>query len=219
MNQQYRKLISVALLCLLVVISVHLWNSRSDGDQLMPDGVYTATERGFKSDIEVTVTVSGGKIVSVDVEHDDTPSIANNAIDQVVASIIETQSADVDTVTHATLTSKAVIDGVQKILAEYQPVVADEKATTSALLPDGVYTGTGTGFKSELELTVTVTDGKIVSIDIVHDDTPGIADLAIDQVIPSIIEAQSVDVDTATYATITSQGIIDGVKNIIEANQ
>lgn len=217
LNQQYRKFISVALLCLLVVISVHLWNSRDKVDPIMPDGVYTATERGFSSDVKVTVTVSGGKITSIDVEHNDTPSIADPAIEQVVANIIETQSADVDTVTYATLSTRAVINGVKKIITQHQP--ASEETTAKALLPDGVYTGTSRGFKSDLELTVTVSGGKIVSIDVVHDDTPGIADLAIDQVIPKIIETQSVDVDTATYATITSQGIIEGVKNIIEANQ
>lgn len=215
LNNQYRKFISVALICVLAVISVYLWNSRSQEAPLMPDGVYTSTERGFKSDVELTMVVSGGKIVSIDAVHNDTPSIADPAIEQVIASIIAAQSWDVDTITNATVSSKAIINGVKKIIAKNNPTAGDD----GQLLPDGVYTGTERGFKSDIELTVTVSGGKIVSIDLVHGDTAGIADLAIDQVIPSIIASQSVDVDTATHATVTSNAIITGVKNIIEANQ
>ena len=73
------------------------------------DGVYTAAGTGMGGDVNVTVTVEGGKIVSVEVgTHNETPGISDPAIEKIPAAIVEAQSADVAAVSGATVTSEAI---------------------------------------------------------------------------------------------------------------
>jgi uncharacterized protein with FMN-binding domain len=68
-----------------------------------------------------------------------------------------------------------------------------------------------------MTVTVTVKGGKITDIVLEdgHAETPGIFDLAVEQVIPAIIEAQSTDVDSATGASMSSEGIKEAVEDAL----
>ena len=82
------------------------------------DGVYTAAGTGMGGDVNVTVTVEGGKIVSVEVgTHNETPGISDPAIEKIPAAIVEAQSADVAAVSGATVTSEAIKAAVAAALA------------------------------------------------------------------------------------------------------
>ncbi|MEW5920087.1 MAG: FMN-binding protein [Bacillota bacterium] len=77
------------------------------------DGTYTGTGRGFKSDITVEVTVSGGKITNIVVlEQDDTPNFFNMAEGQMIERIINAQNLEVDMVSGATGSSTGIIKAV-----------------------------------------------------------------------------------------------------------
>lgn len=81
---------------------------------------------------------------------------------------------------------------------------------------DGTYVGEGQGLFGPVKLEVKVAGGKITEINVLeHSETPGISDAAFNGVIPAIIEAQSVDVDTVSGATITSNAIIEAVKDAL----
>jgi len=74
---------------------------------------------GYGGDITVSVTVDEGAILAVSVtEHSETPGVANPAFAQLVEAVLAAQSADVDTVTDATYTSRAFIAAVQDALAQ-----------------------------------------------------------------------------------------------------
>ena len=82
------------------------------------DGVYTAAGTGMGGDVNVIVTVEGGKIVSVEVgTHNETPGISDPAIEKIPAAIVEAQSADVAAVSGATVTSEAIKAAVAAALA------------------------------------------------------------------------------------------------------
>ncbi len=86
-------------------------------------------------------------------------------------------------------------------------------------IADGTYSASAQGFSGELNLEVTFFDGEMTEIEVLsHEDTPIFADMAIGQVIPAIIEAQSTDVDVATGATFTSNAIKDAVSQILADN-
>ena len=115
-------------------------------------------------------------------------------------TIIAEQSLTVDTVSGATVSSRAIIAAVKNALG----------------FADGTYTGKGQGFKSEIVVEVEVKDGKIASITIVsQDETPIISDAAYAAIPEAIIAAQSTDVDTVSGATGTSKGIIAAVNNAL----
>ena len=51
------------------------------------------------------------------VSHTETAGISDGAIEKIPAAIVEKQSTDVDTVSGATVTSKAIIEAVNAALA------------------------------------------------------------------------------------------------------
>lgn len=89
-------------------------------------------------------------------------------------------------------------------------------AMAESALTDGVYVGTGKGMHSNIEVSVTVTDGKIADVTVNnHGETAGVSDPAIEQIPAAIVAANSADVDAVAGATLTSNGIMEAVKNAL----
>ncbi|NLI54815.1 MAG: FMN-binding protein [Clostridiales bacterium] len=86
-------------------------------------------------------------------------------------------------------------------------------------LPDGTYSGTGTGFRGETDVTVTVQNGAItaIRIDSYRDDAQYFS-RAKSSIISRILSAQSVDVDTVSGATYSSNGILEAVADALNLN-
>lgn len=83
------------------------------------DGTYTATVTGKKGDFDVTVVIEDGYIASIEIgDNNETESKGGVAIAQLPDEIVEAQSTDVDTVSGATITSEAIIEGVNECLEE-----------------------------------------------------------------------------------------------------
>lgn len=84
-----------------------------------PADVKTAEEviRGKMGKIKMVVAVRDNKIFDVRIlENSETPSHASKALEQVPKEIVEKQSLEVDVISGATVTSKAIVDGVEKAL-------------------------------------------------------------------------------------------------------
>lgn len=78
----------------------------------------TGTAEGFGGAVNVTVTVNGDDIVTVEAVGDsETAGIGSNAIEQLPAKIAEADSTEVDVVAGATVTSNAIIEAVNAALA------------------------------------------------------------------------------------------------------
>lgn len=84
----------------------------------MTPGAYTASFRGYTSDVVTTVTVSETAIESVDVAHDETIGIGDYAVNSMPAEIVALQTAMVDAVAGATATSAAIRAGVMDCLKQ-----------------------------------------------------------------------------------------------------
>ena len=90
-----------------------------DMSRTLKDGEYTATVDGQEGPMTVRTVISGGKIASVDVvENAETQAIAAGALEQVPASIVESNSLDVDGVAGASLTSGRIKKAVALCLEE-----------------------------------------------------------------------------------------------------
>jgi len=78
---------------------------------------------------------------------------------------------------------------------------------------DGVHEGIGAGFGGDIKVKVEVSNGNIVSIEVLeHSESAGISDPAFATIPDMIIETQTVDVDTVSGATVTSKGLIQAIK-------
>ena len=100
-------------------------------DSKYDDGTYTGTASGYRGQISVSVTVSGGSITDITVTSaKDDQQFLSQAKDGVIPAIISQQSTDVNTVSGATFSSRGIINAVKNAL-ENQLVTTDESANGS----------------------------------------------------------------------------------------
>lgn len=85
------------------------------------DGTYEGTAEGHNDPISVEVTIKDGEIDNIVItDHAETEGLSDPAFEEVPAEIMETNSTDVDTVSGATVTSKAIISAVENALEDAQ---------------------------------------------------------------------------------------------------
>ena len=82
---------------------------------------------------------------------------------------------------------------------------------------DGTYYGSGRGFAGNIKVRVVIKDHKLTSIKVVSVDGDGSSYIAkAKKVISRMLKKQSLDVDTVSGATYSSNGIIKAVENAIK---
>ena len=83
---------------------------------------------------------------------------------------------------------------------------------------DGTYTGEGQGASGIIKVEVKVEKGEISSIELVeHNETKTLVDGVKDNLVPEIIEKQSVEgVEAIAGATNSSKGVIEAVSQALE---
>ena len=87
----------------------------------------------------------------------------------------------------------------------------------AASLKDGTYTANATGHNGPMTVNVTVQDGKIASVDASDNvETKGIGTNAIDKICEVVVDKQTVNLDTATGATVSSGAMIHALKDALK---
>ena len=117
----------------------------NSGDNKLVPGIYEGRATALRGELVVHVTVSEDAILAVDViSHVEHPDQLNEApLKEIPAAIVEQQSANVDVVTGATLTSLGIMNAVRDALKQ---------------------AGNTTGFETKTETTIT--HGEDVTTDI-----------------------------------------------------
>lgn len=93
-------------------------NGKAD-DAAYKDGIYTGTGKGYKGNITVKVTIKDGKITAIEVTDGgkDDKAFLDKA-KAIIDVMLEKQTADVDTATGATYSSKGIISAVKDALSK-----------------------------------------------------------------------------------------------------
>lgn len=87
-------------------------------DLNLKDGVYYESAMGRVDKVPLTVVVQDGMITRITVgENNETPAMAEKAQSTVIPQIIACQSTDVDVASGATVTSDAIIQAVEQVIA------------------------------------------------------------------------------------------------------
>lgn len=195
------------------------------------DGTYKGSANGYGGKVTVNVTVSKKTMTAIDIvsapgETDSFFQRAKGVIDEMLTA----QSTDVDVVSGATYSSNGIIGAVKNALfgtesnnataanagnaAGSAPSVS--KVSESGTWKDGTYTGSGKGFGGTISVKVTVEDGKISAIDVTSasGETASYFSKA-KGIIPKMISGQTTNVDAASGATYSSNGIITAVRNAL----
>lgn len=121
--------------------------------QEMTDGVYVGQGKGFGGNIEVTVTIEGGKITAVEPgAHQETAGISDGAFEQLPQAIIDAQSVEVDSVSGCTFSSDGIKAAVQDALNQAMGIVEEEEEVVIIEDPDVLVIGAGVaGMRSAIE--------------------------------------------------------------------
>ena len=221
-----RKALSLALSAVMVMSLAACAGTQSSSGIYTP-GSYSATEMGFGGDVTVTVTTDANTITDVAIEGpDETENIGGAAIPTLLDAIKEAQSAEVDAVSGASITSEAVIKAAQNAIDQ-----AMGKATAAAPAGDaegaenaelsftaGTYEGTAAGYNGDVTVSVTFDDKAMTAIEIADSmETAEVGTPAFDIMIPDMIEANGSGVDTVSGATFSSRALIQAVNAAAEA--
>ena len=183
-------------------------------------GTYSAEAVGFGGPVKVELTVGeGGGVTNVTVTGDsETPDVGGKAIPQLADQILKAQSAEVDGVSGASVTSGAVKEAAGKAFAQAsgQETADVPKPEGDNLFVPGTYTGTAKGFGGDINVTVTLSENKIEDIKIEGDhETENIGSFAVSMLGDKILEAQSPEVDALSGATVSSNGIIRALNSAL----
>ena len=199
----------------------------------LKDGTYKGSANGYGGKVTVNVTVSKKTMTAIDVVSAprETDSFFNRA-KGVIDEMLTAQSTDVDVVSGATYSSNGIIGAVKNALfgTESNNATAASanagnaggsapsvsKVSESGTWKDGTYTGSGKGFGGTISVKVTVKDGKIKSINVTSasGETASYFNKA-KGIIPKMISGQTTNVDAASGATYSSNGIIKAVRNAL----
>lgn len=213
------KRFSTLLLSTLMVLSMAGCAS-STSDAKYKAGTYTGTAAGKNGDVTVEVVLSANAIDSVTVkDQKETAGIADPALEQIPAAIVEAQSTAVDTVSGATITSQAIIDATNAALtsagvdvsAMAAPASSESKPVTYTA---GTYTGKASGYNGPVELDVTFSADGIEDIAVkTSSETAHVGDVAYDIMFADAKEANGSGVDTVSGATFTSAAVREALND------
>jgi uncharacterized protein with FMN-binding domain len=137
-----------------------------------------------------------------------------------IGKSVDDDFGTIDNISGATVSANAMKNGVPRELQDIMVNFMDAEAPVTPTLnladvADGTYEGTAAGRNDDITVAVTVAGGKITSIEVVsHAETPSYFDRT-GSVIDQIIEEQTVQVDAASGATLTSDGIMNAVLNAL----
>ena len=103
-------------------------------------GTYSGEAQGYGGTVSVSITTDASTITDVTITGDDeTPNVGGAALEDLTAQVLEAQSAAIDGVTGATVTSTAVKNATQVAL---DAAMGNTGAATGEKTPvaDGSYT-------------------------------------------------------------------------------
>lgn len=176
---------------------------------------FTGEAQGFGGAVTVTLTMDGDKIAGAAIEGaQETEAIGGAAFAALAEQIVAAQSAEIDGVAGATVTSNAVKDAAAKAIA----AAKGETAAEVKLVP-GTYTSVQMGYQDCLAtIEVTLDETSIVSVEVVKsDENPRVfASRAWEQIPAAIVENQTYNVDAVSGVTVTSNLIMAAVRDCLE---
>lgn len=198
---------------LSVIATSVLLATVSTGAYAYTPGTYTAAIAGQNGPVKVEVTTSADKILSVKiVDQKETEGIGSKAVAALPAEIVKAQSADVQGIAGASVSSAAIKKAVQECLNQ-----AQGKKAAPLALKNGTFEGKAYGNNGWLTVEVTIKDNKITDI-----KTPGqretkyLGDTAIREIGKDVLQYQTLNVDNIAGATVTSTALKTAIAQAIE---
>ncbi|MFE6822773.1 FMN-binding protein, partial [Streptomyces sp. NPDC057690] len=142
------------------------------------------------------------------------------AVPKLIAETLTAQSADIDTVSGATLTSDGYKESLQAAIdAEAAAASASPSASASAAASASrtVAGSTVATEKGDVQVQVTFEGDKITAVEMLKQPNHPQTTAAVPKLIAETLTAQSADIDTVSGATLTSDGYKESLQAAIDA--
>ncbi|WP_405968014.1 FMN-binding protein [Streptomyces sp. NBC_00015] len=178
-------------------------------------GTTVATEKG---DVQVQVTFEGDKITAVRMLKQPNHPQTTAAVPKLIAETLAVQSAEIDTVSGATLTSDGYKESLQAAIdAEAAAASASPSASAAASASRTVAGSTVATEKGDVQVQVTFEGDKITAVEMLKQPNHPQTTAAVPKLIAETLAAQSADIDTVSGATLTSDGYKESLQAAIDA--
>ena len=133
-----KKLVSMILCLIMLLCSMQVM-----AESLYTPGTYEASVQGMGGPVVVTMKFSEDAIISITaVGEQETKGLGDVAIEQLTKTVMEQQSADVDMVTGATVSSTAMLTAVADCINQAKGI-ATEKTVVTEETADVIVVGAG----------------------------------------------------------------------------
>ena len=127
-NKMTRNVILMAVVTVIMAVALSLYIQNTgtvpaaDNAASLTDGTYTSSAQGCLSEVNVTVTVTGGKVTDVAIDASgETPELGGKAAETLADQLTKAGSTSgVDAVAGATMTSDAVFTAMDDCLSQAQ---------------------------------------------------------------------------------------------------
>lgn len=128
-----------------------------------------------------------------------------------------TLNGNVDTISGATISSSAVINGVIKCYRQYEAIAGEDSAAAPPQYQDGVFNGEANGYNGVIKVSVTVANGSIARIDVLEShDSQAIQSMLLAGLIPEVLKNNSTaGVDAVSGATSSSQSMLEAIADAL----
>ncbi|MFE7932110.1 FMN-binding protein [Streptomyces sp. NPDC057456] len=197
-------------------------SSNSSGSSTFT-GSTVATEKG---DVQVQITYDADKITAVKMLKQPNHPQTTAAVPKLIAETLTAQSADIDTVSGATITSDGYKESLQAAIdAEAAAATATPSASAStsasaseAASASQTVAGSTVGTeKGDVQVQVTFEGDEITAVKMLKQPNHPQTTAAVPKLIAETLAAQSADIDTVSGATITSDGYKESLQAAIDA--
>ena len=208
-----KKLVSLLLSLCLVLGCVAF----ASAEGYVP-GTYEATAQGFGGDVKVIIEVDENGIKGVKIEGDaETPTVGGAAIPDLEKQIIDAQSAEIDGVAGATITSTAVKEAAAKAITLASGAETPAKEPVALAFTAGDYEVTTDGYNGPVTFKVSFSDTALTGVEIVSSmETAHVGTPAFTYMIPDMIEANGSGVDGVSGATFSGRALRNAVNQAAE---
>ncbi|MFG2934786.1 FMN-binding protein [Streptomyces sp. NPDC048282] len=178
-----------------------------------------------KGPVQVQVTFSGDKITAVKMLQQPDHPQTTAAVPVLISETLKAQSADIDTVSGATITSdaykkslQAAIDDNTESSSASSSASPSPSASASASAASKVVAGSTVDTdKGPVQVQVTFAGEKISAVKMLQQPNHPQTTAAVPVLISETLKAQSADIDTVSGATITSDGYRESLQAAIDA--
>ncbi|MFF4032862.1 FMN-binding protein [Streptomyces sviceus] len=180
--------------------------------------VTSSTINTEKGPVQLQVTFDGTRITAVKMLQQPDHPQTTAAVPKLVAETLKAQSADIDTVSGATITSEAYKKSLQATIDDHAKTASASPSASASEASSRTVDGSALSTeKGPVQVQVTFSGTRITAVKMLQQPNHPQTTAAVPVLVAETLKAQSADIDTVSGATITSEAYKESLQAAIDA--